>query len=378
MGSIHLIDDPHLIEIGDGVALADDVSLETVYEEPGSGYVISNRVKVGKDCIVGVQAEFGPGTIIGDRAWILPHASIKGKVDSEAVMAGVPASKLLDLSSLPPGAAAATGATTLTPYCRDECFPRYVITGLLQSFTIPLVSAFINLLLVITAAYPPNLFLFWLLSSRGPQWSITAAQATLPICYLGFSLCVVVIVILQKWILRWKTKQGLRLRGPLYHIRAHTLVLQTYAAINTLDHLCGSVFVPLYLRLFGGKVHPTAYIDSLKITDPDRLVVGKNAIIDSHAAMVCNVMENDRKLVMGDIRIMGGARLGAAASILRDCVVGRGAELADGAFLPPSQHLRPGGRRVGADVKRDLYDDDDGEDEEKAPSESLITLALRI
>ena len=378
MGNVDLIEDPHLVTLGDGAALADYVALETVYE-PGNGYSISRRVCVGKDCVVGVRVVVSPGVDMGERTLIMPHSSVRpGVVDGGAVMAGVPASKVLDLTSLPSGVAAYAN-TGATPYSPDACLPRRFAKQLMQILVIPLASAFINLLLVITAAYPSTLFLFWGMAQRGLGWSVPVAQATLPIVYLGFSLCFVIVVVAQKWVMRWRTAQGssMVLRGVYYHARAHAMVLQTYASIITMDAIRGSVFAPLYLRLLGSKVHPTAYVDTLLITEPDLLVVGKRAIIDCDAAIIGNVIE-DRRLHMGMVKVEGAARLGVASTTLRDCTVSRAAELADAALLPPSQSIRPGGLRLGADVKTDLYDND-GDDEESAVlHESLVTVAIRV
>lgn len=99
----------------------------------------------------------------------------------------------------------------------------------------------------------------------------------------------------------------------------------------------------------GGKVAASAYVDTLNITEPDLVTVGKNAVLDADAILMPNALEG-KSLVMGPVTVEQGARMGGAALALRNCSVRAGAELAETALLPPTLSLRVQGVRWGAFV----------------------------
>lgn len=105
----------------------------------------------------------------------------------------------------------------------------------------------------------------------------------------------------------------------------------------------------------GGKVSTSAYIDTLNVTEPDLLKVGKEAIIDADAVVMPHAMEGTA-LVYGPVTVEAHARLGGASLVLRNCAVKRGAELAESAVLPPTLNLRTQGVRYGAYVLEEEED----------------------
>jgi len=96
-------------------------------------------------------------------------------------------------------------------------------------------------------------------------------------------------------------------------------------------------------------VAPSAYVDTLSITEPDMVTVGKDAVLDNDAVLMPNALEGT-SLVVGPVTVEDHARMGGASLALRNCSIKRGAELAESALLPPTLSLRVQGVRWGAYV----------------------------
>jgi len=97
--------EPYLIELGDHVEIAGEVSFLT---HDGGAWVFRDRhpdldvvapVKVGNNVFIGRRATILPGTDIGDNCVIGAGAVVKGKLEPNGVYAGVPARRIRDLES---------------------------------------------------------------------------------------------------------------------------------------------------------------------------------------------------------------------------------------------------------------------------------------
>lgn len=361
-----VFEDPHLISLGNQSTITDYAALETV-NEPGNGYAVCERVKVGKDCVVGVRGVVASGTEMSDGSIVMPQSVVAGGVvAADAVMMGVPAVKILERSSLPGNAPVEGHGRSLGGCLRwglGSCGHEWLVMRGVQGLLAPLLSCGLTLLLVLVAAYPTVLFYLWAMADKtanGAGWSVLLAQVATPIAFLIFWVSILVVVVVEKWALRWRQKEGMTVpvRGPSYHARIQTLVLQNYAGTAALETLRGSVLAPWYLRLLGAKVDGSAYVNTLVITEPDLVTVGKQAVLDTDAVLMPNALEG-RSLVLGPIIVEDRARVGSASLMLRNCSVKRGAELAETAVLPPTLSLRVKGVRYGAFVLEDPPNDDE-------------------
>ena len=189
-----------------------------------------------------------------------------------------------------------------------------------------------------------------------------------------FSLGMLLLVVLQKWMTRCRVQEGSLVtpHGIKHHTRALTLILQTYAHNSTLDTLRGSMWANLYLTLMGAKVHPSAYINTLHVTDHDLLEVGPRAVLDTDCT-VMPVGPEEGGLRLGKVRVEGGARMGVTSVVLRDTLLQPKGELADCGFLPPSHGVRFDGVRYGANLTEPNVDE-----EKHEPRESTVVFSLKI
>ena len=362
-----VFEDPHLITLSDGAIVTDFAVLETV-NEPGNGYAVCGKVKLGKDCVLGVRGVMAPGTELLDGAICMPQSVVAGgvPVPQDAVMMGAPSKKVLERSMLPGGGgteeAAHPGLGGCLRWGLGSCGYEWAVMKFAQGLVTPLVSCFLTLLMVLLALYPPFLFYLWAMAERGAGgagWPVLLAKVASPIAFLLFWASLFVLAVLQKWVLRWRQQEGgkVAVRGPCYHARIQTLVFQNYAGNAALSTLRGSSLAPWYLNLLGGHVDSSAYIDTLFISEPDLLTVGKGAVLDNDAVVMPNAMEG-RTLVMGPVVVEDGARMGSVSLVLRNTAIKRGAELAETSVLPPTLALRVKGTRYGAYVLEEAAGED--------------------
>jgi hypothetical protein len=266
MGDMEVIEDPHLLRVGDKAALIDNASLHT-HDEPGDGYAYTERIEVGPQCIVGTRAVLSGGCRLDKGSIIMPHTYLSPgvHVGESAVLSGVPATSAAKRSTIMQEDAAGTASSALAA-CSNWQLPSLIRVPLL-GLVVPLVSCFTTILLLLTASYASLFLIFWAMDSDGLDLTARQAYALLPIAFLGYLFLTVLTVVVHKWLLRGRQKAGssVGLGGVFYHIRAHALVLQTYSASFNLDVFRGTIFAPLYLRLLGASVAPSAYIGTFQV-----------------------------------------------------------------------------------------------------------------
>ncbi len=89
------------IEIGDDCLVGQQVVIATLNHDLKPTHrkdMLPKRVKIGKNVWIGAHATILPGVTIGDNAVIAAGAVVTKDVDSNAVVAGVPARKVKDIS----------------------------------------------------------------------------------------------------------------------------------------------------------------------------------------------------------------------------------------------------------------------------------------
>lgn len=349
IGNVPMPADPHLLSLGVDVALMDGSVLDTAREEEG-GVIRGRRITLGEGVLVGMRAVVEGGAQMGPKSVAVPLSaiSLKSRVEERAVMEGAPATKAL----MRPDEEGDKGKGG----CGSAVY-RVVVGGVLQGFLGPLFSCLLNLLFVTMSMYHPYAAMVWCLT-QGPLglgWSFTAVAVGMCIFHWGFLVSLLVHVVAHKWMCAWlmKPAQAFGLDSLTYHRRLSALVLQGFATTVMFDQLRGSVFAPLYLRLLGAKTHFRAVINSLEVNDPDLLTVGSGGVLDEDSIACTYTVEEDRQMVLGQVCVHQGGRMGVGSIALRGAIVQNQAELADVSLLPPDAEIRAGTVRKGTAIEEE-------------------------
>ncbi|MCF8143878.1 MAG: acyltransferase [Deltaproteobacteria bacterium] len=89
--------EPYLIEIGDHVGIAGGVQFIThvgeawVIRDECPNAQILGRIRIGNNCVIGMNAVIMPGTTIGSDCVVGANSVVKGEIPDNSVVAGNPA-----------------------------------------------------------------------------------------------------------------------------------------------------------------------------------------------------------------------------------------------------------------------------------------------
>lgn len=89
---------PELLEFGDNVNIAQDSLIYTHIQET-DGAITFKKVKIGKNCLIGIKSVIFPGVVIGDNS-IIAAASVVPKdteIPANEIWGGVPARKIKEI-----------------------------------------------------------------------------------------------------------------------------------------------------------------------------------------------------------------------------------------------------------------------------------------
>jgi len=106
------------------------------------------------------------------------------------------------------------------------------------------------------------------------------------------------------------------------------------------DHLRGTPFLPMMLRLYGAKIGKGVYMDMTDITEFDCVTVGDFAALNSLCCLQTHLYE-DRVMKIGRIEVGRGVVVGAGATVLYDTKVGDFARLGPLTLVMKGEHIPP-------------------------------------
>jgi non-ribosomal peptide synthetase-like protein len=88
-----------------------------------------------------------------------------------------------------------------------------------------------------------------------------------------------------------------------------------------MEHLRGTPFLPMALRLFGTKIGKGVYMDATDITEFDCVTIGDHVSINAGACLQTHLYE-DRLMKVGRIKVGNDVTVGAGSTVLYDTRLG--------------------------------------------------------
>ena len=153
-----------------------------------------------------------------------------------------------------------------------------------------------------------------------------------------YGICVVVAIdVLQllmavacKWAFMGVYKPTIKPMWSWWAMRTEAVAVMYWgmAGKALLEHLCGTPFLPLVLRLFGVKTGKGIFMDATDITEFDCVTIGDYAVINSGACLQTHLYE-DRLMKVGRIKVGNDVTIGAGSTVLY------GTQIGDGAIIGP-------------------------------------------
>jgi non-ribosomal peptide synthetase-like protein len=93
-----------------------------------------------------------------------------------------------------------------------------------------------------------------------------------------------------------------------------------------LEHLTGTAYLPMYLRLLGTRVGKGVYLGTTDITEFDCVKIGDFSVMNSLSCLQTHLYE-DRVMKVGRVEVGRGVTIGSFATVLYDTKVGDWAQL---------------------------------------------------
>jgi non-ribosomal peptide synthetase-like protein len=88
-----------------------------------------------------------------------------------------------------------------------------------------------------------------------------------------------------------------------------------------LEHLRGTPFLPMFLRMFGTKIGAGVYMDTTDITEFDCVTIGDHVAMNDLSCLQTHLYE-DRVMKVGRVEVGNGVTIGSFATVLYDTKMG--------------------------------------------------------
>jgi len=134
----------------------------------------------------------------------------------------------------------------------------------------------------------------------------------------------VVMVLALKWILigRYRPRAAPMWTLFVWLSEAVTSIYESIAVPNFLIFLCGTPWLPFFLRLFGARIGRDTYLNTTDITEFDCVEIGAGVELNAGCGPQTHLFE-DRVMKIGSVRIGAGVSVGCRTTILYDTQIGQ-------------------------------------------------------
>ncbi len=182
--------------------------------------------------------------------------------------------------------------------------------------------------------------LFSLIDNLLEQASVWQTILLFPVLYMFICVIIVFLAVTIKKLLVGKY---CAIEKPLWSNFVWRNELLTTYYENTLvpfflDHLRGTPFINIFLRILGCKIGKRVFIDTTDITEHDMITIGDDAIINENATLQSHLFE-DRIIKIGPVTIGANCSVGSLSVILYNTEMQAGSELGDLSVLMKGETL---------------------------------------
>ncbi len=299
-----------LTEIGEKCFIADEVVLGD--EDVRRGWMVLRRVRTGAHVFVGNDAVVPPGSDIPDGA-------------------------LIGIKSKPPANEEMSRADTWFGSPPIRLPVRQKIDGVTANWTFE-PSRFMRLARAVFEAFnlslPTMLFITCgtiAVEILAPSILAGDWMTLLPLfvaASVAISLIMTLVVVGVKWALMGVYKPIMKPMWSWWAIRTEAVAVMYWGLAGKvmLDHLRGTPFLPMMLRLFGCRIGKGVFLDTTDVTEFDCIEVGDFVSVNALSALQTHLYE-DRIMKVGRVSIGNCVTIGAGSTVLYDTHVGDFAQL---------------------------------------------------
>jgi non-ribosomal peptide synthetase-like protein len=321
-----------LITVGENCFIADDVILGE--ETCRQGWItlepvtLGDRVFIGNDAVVPSGSELVSDTLIGIKSLTPPASETRNK---KGIWFGSPT------MSLP---VRQTFDSIGTQWTYSPPRWKRIARAVFEAFSV----SFPSMLFITLGTYAVELLTPAITSHDMaqiiPQF---LAAGTL------VSIALVVTAALMKWLLMGKYRPTVKPMWSWWALRSEAIAVLYWGLAGNamLDHLCGSPFLPLAMRMFGAKIGKGVFLDTTDITEFDCVSVGDFCAINTTSALQTHLYE-DRVMKVGKVTLGNCITVGANSTVLYDTHIGDFARIGPLTIIMKGESLPPHTAWAGA------------------------------
>lgn len=300
-----------LISIGEGSFMADECVLGD--EDNHRGWVtfrktkIEDRVFVGNNAVIAHGSHLKEGALIGVKS----RAPASGVAEPDETWFGSPAIKFPVRQRF--GDIAANW--TYEPPLRMKLW-RALFEAMHTTFPTML---FLTL---------GSIAVYFFIDPAFDRGHYAAAAGWFVVASVVMPIIMVLCVCAIKWMLMGVYKPVAKPMWSWWAMKTEAVAVLYWGLGGKvlLEHLRGTPFLPMFLRLFGAKMGEGIYMDTTDITEFDCVKVGNHVAMNDLSCLQTHLYE-DRVMKVGRIEIGDGVTIGSFATVLYDTKVGDYARL---------------------------------------------------
>jgi non-ribosomal peptide synthetase-like protein len=300
-----------LISIGEGSFMADECVLGD--EDNHRGWVtfrktkIEDRVFVGNNAVIAHGSHLKEGALIGVKS----RAPASGVAERDETWFGSPAIKFPVRQRF--GDIAANW--TYEPPLRMKLW-RALFEAMHTTFPTML---FLTL---------GSIAVYFFIYPAFERNNLAAAAGWFVVASVVMPIIMVLCVCAIKWMLMGVYKPVAKPMWSWWAMKTEAVAVLYWGLGGKvlLEHLRGTPFLPMFLRLFGAKMGEGIYMDTTDITEFDCVKVGNHVAMNDLSCLQTHLYE-DRIMKVGRIEIGDGVTIGSFATVLYDTKVGNYARL---------------------------------------------------
>ena len=300
-----------LISIGEGSFMADECSLGD--EDIHRGWVtfkkthIENRVFVGNNAVIAHGAHLREGSLIGVKS----RAPDDGQTQKDETWFGSPPIKFPVRQQF--GDIASNW--TYEPPLRMKLW-RAVFEAMHTTFPTML---FLTL---------GSIAVYFYINPAADRGDWAAAVGWFVAASLVMPIVMVLFVCAIKWGLMGVYKPVAKPMWSWWAMKTEAVAVLYWGLGGKvlLEHLRGTPFLPMFMRLFGTKIGKGVYMDTTDITEFDCVKIGDHVMMNDLSCLQTHLYE-DRVMKVGRVEVGNGVTIGSFATVLYDTKVGDFARL---------------------------------------------------
>ena len=179
------------------------------------------------------------------------------------------------------------------------------------------------------------------------EWGSLAINFVIASTFI--SIAVTLVVIVFKWLTMGRYQPVTMPMWSWWAMRTEAVAVLYWGLAGKvlIEHLRGTPFLPMVLRLFGTKMGKGVYMNMTDITEFDCVSVGDFVSLNGSSALQTHLYE-DRVMKVGRIQVGNGVTVGANATVLYDTQIGDFARLGPLTIVMKGEHIPPHTEWIGS------------------------------